>query len=55
MRGSDAKETHFHVTVVSEEFKGKLPIQRHRLVNDILKEELQSGVHALQISAKTPD
>ena len=28
--------------------------QRHRLVNDILKEELQTGVHALSIVAKTP-
>lgn len=29
-------------------------MQRHRLVNDILKEELQNGVHALSIVAKTP-
>lgn len=31
-----------------------LYFQRHRLVNDILKEELQNGVHALSIVAKTP-
>lgn len=29
--------------------------QRHRLVNDLLKEELNSGVHALSIVAKSPD
>lgn len=31
-----------------------LIFQRHRLVNEILKEELQNGVHALSIVAKTP-
>ena len=55
MRGTDKIETHFHVTVVSDMFKGKLLIERHRLVNEILEEELQTGVHALQIQAKTPD
>ncbi|RZC38182.1 pancreatic triacylglycerol lipase-like [Asbolus verrucosus] len=28
---------------------------RHRLVNDVLKHELQNGVHALSIVAKTPE
>ncbi|XP_069689996.1 bolA-like protein DDB_G0274169 isoform X2 [Periplaneta americana] len=50
-RGS---ETHFKVIVVSSNFD-KLPlIKRHRLVNDILKDELKNGVHALSITAKTP-
>ncbi|VVC91955.1 DNA-binding transcriptional regulator BolA [Leptidea sinapis] len=48
-------ETHFKVVVVSEKFDGLPIIKRHRLVNDILKEELQSGVHALSIIAKTPE
>ncbi len=49
-------ETHFKVVVVSDKFKEiKTPIQRHRSVNDILKEELNSGVHALSIVAKSPD
>lgn len=29
-------------------------LQRHRLVNEILKYELEHGVHALSIVAKTP-
>lgn len=48
-------ETHFKVVVVSDEFtKVKTPIQRHRLVNATLKSELEGGVHALSIIAKTP-
>ncbi|XP_030027974.1 bolA-like protein DDB_G0274169 isoform X2 [Manduca sexta] len=47
-------ETHFKVVVVSDKFDGLTLIKRHRLVNDILKEELKSGVHALSIEAKTP-
>ncbi|CAH0703026.1 unnamed protein product [Spodoptera exigua] len=47
-------ETHFKVVVVSDKFEGLPLIKRHRLINDILKDELQSGVHALSIVAKTP-
>lgn len=48
-------ETHFKVVVVSAEFeKAKTPLQRHRLVNAALKEQLDGPVHALSIVAKTP-
>ncbi|XP_005991699.1 bolA-like protein 1 [Latimeria chalumnae] len=47
-------ETHFKVLVVTEKFKGLPLIQRHRLVNEVLKEELAGTVHALSIQAKTP-
>ena len=46
-------ETHFKVIVVSDSFEGKMPIERHRAVNECLADELQSGVHALSIEAKT--
>jgi len=47
-------ESHFRVLVVSPRFDGLSLIQRHRLVNDALREELSSCVHALAIQAKTP-
>ncbi|XP_075463736.1 bolA-like protein 1 [Ascaphus truei] len=47
-------ETHFKVVVISETFDGKSLIQRHRLVNEVLKAELDGPVHALSIQAKTP-
>lgn len=46
-------ETHFKVVVVSDAFDKKLPIDRHRAINECLKEELNTGVHALSIEAKT--
>ncbi|XP_017288790.1 bolA-like protein 1 [Kryptolebias marmoratus] len=48
-------ESHFRVVVVSSQFEGLPLIQRHRLVNEALKEELSSCVHALAIKAKTPN
>ena len=40
-------ETHFKVLIVSEAFNGKSRIDRQRLVNEALKAEWQSGLHAL--------
>ena len=48
-------ETHFKVVVVSDQFKDVKLIRRHRLINEILANELQNGVHALSIVAKTVD
>lgn len=39
---------------MSLKFDGVPLLERHRLINDALKEELASGVHALSIQAKTP-
>ncbi|XP_010929014.2 sufE-like protein 1, chloroplastic/mitochondrial [Elaeis guineensis] len=54
VRGNGDGETHFNLRVVSKEFEGKSLVKRHRLVYDLLQEELQSGLHALSIDAKTP-
>jgi BolA protein len=47
-------ETHFRVHIVSEAFRGKSRIERHRMVNETLVRELQGGVHALAIHASAP-
>ena len=47
-------ETHFRVYIVSEAFRGKTRIVRHRLINDILSAELAERVHALAIHASAP-
>ena len=47
-------ESHFTVKVVSARFAGKSRLERHRMVNDVLAEELKGPVHALAISALAP-
>ncbi|KAJ4732856.1 hypothetical protein LUZ62_069983 [Rhynchospora pubera] len=50
----DANETHFNVKIVSSKFEGQNLVKRHRVVYDLLADELKSGLHALSIVAKTP-
>jgi BolA family transcriptional regulator, general stress-responsive regulator len=47
-------ETHFRVYIVSEAFRGKSRLERHRMVNEVLAAELEGGVHALAIQASAP-
>ncbi|KJH48889.1 ribosomal L15 [Dictyocaulus viviparus] len=47
-------EKHFRVQVVSEKFEGCSIIQRHRMVNSCLSDELSGPVHALRIDAIAP-
>ncbi|MGO8953966.1 MAG: BolA family protein [Rhodomicrobium sp.] len=52
--GRHTGETHFRVVVVSAAFEGKSLVERHRLINAVLKDELAGPVHALAIKASTP-
>jgi BolA protein len=47
-------ETHFRLYIVSEAFRGKTRLERHRMINATLKSELSDGVHALAIQAAAP-
>ncbi len=46
-------QTHFKVTVVSEQFEGIPLIKRHRMINQLLINEFDAGLHALSIHAYT--
>jgi BolA protein len=48
-------ETHFRVNIVSLAFEGKSRVDRHRMINALLAEELAGSVHALAIRALAPD
>lgn len=46
---------HFRVYIVSKQFATMRPLQRQRLVYQVLGELMQTDIHALSISAQTPD
>lgn len=47
-------QTHFRVYIVSKAFDGKSRLDRHRLINAVLADDLAGGVHALAIHADAP-
>ena len=47
-------QTHFRVYIVSPAFRGKSRLERHRMINAALADELAGGVHALAIHAAAP-
>ena len=48
-------DSHFKVIVVANEFEGKGLVQRHRLINQILAEQLAGQIHALALHTLTPE
>ena len=46
-------ESHFKVTVVSDDFMQQSLVARHRRIYDALRHQLQNGLHALAIHAYT--
>jgi BolA protein len=46
---------HFRVLVVTDAFKGRSQLERHRLVYAAVTPLMGQGVHALSIIARTPD
>lgn len=47
-------ESHFKVTIVTDEFEGKMLVARHRMINTLLANELQGQIHALALHTLTP-
>ena len=47
-------ESHFRLYIVSDAFKGKSRLERHRMINAALAGELAGSVHALAIHAQAP-
>jgi BolA family transcriptional regulator, general stress-responsive regulator len=47
-------ETHFRLYIVSNAFRGKSRLERHRMINAALAKELKDRVHALAIHAAAP-
>ena len=47
-------ETHFKLTVVAEQFNQLKTLERHRLINKLLAQEFETGLHALSLHLYTP-
>jgi BolA family transcriptional regulator, general stress-responsive regulator len=50
----EGAESHFKVVAVSKLFAEHKLVGRHRLVNQVLKTEFESGLHALALHTWTP-
>ncbi|MDR9830179.1 transcriptional regulator BolA [Vibrio sp. FNV 38] len=46
-------ESHFKLIIVATEFEGQRLIARHRMVNQVLSEELANEIHALAMHTYT--
>lgn len=47
-------ESHFTIEIVSDAFAGKSRVERHRMVNALLAEELAGRVHAMALRTLAP-
>ena len=46
---------HFQILVISKVFEGKSPLERHRMVYDLFGSDVGNAIHAMSITAKTPE
>lgn len=42
-------ESHFNLMLVSKHFNGKSAVERHRMVNKLIKQEFNSSLHAISM------
>jgi BolA family transcriptional regulator, general stress-responsive regulator len=47
--------SHWQLTIVSEAFRGKSPVARHRMVYEALGDLMERDIHALRIEALAPE
>lgn len=52
--GATSGGGHFHVRIVSEAFRGRTLLERHRMVNDALREMFGPQIHALGLTTLAP-
>jgi stress-induced morphogen len=46
---------HYHAKVITEAFRGKSRVQQHQIINEALKEQLGSRLHALALQTGVPE
>lgn len=53
--GAREGKGHYRVDIVSTHFSGARPVERHRMVFQALGELMETDIHALSVSARTPN
>lgn len=53
MHSGPRTESHFKVYVVSDAFEGMMRIERQRIVNNLMEEDFNNGLHALTMRLRT--
>ena len=53
--GAKSGGGHYALTIVSPRFAGQAPVARHRMIYQALGELMHRDIHALSITALTPD
>ena len=48
-------ETHFRIAIVADRFVGMGRIDRQRLINGLVSDEFDNGLHALALDVKAPE
>lgn len=48
-------ESHFKVVAVSDRFQDRSLVFRHRMINELLADEIAGPIHALSLYTMTPD
>ncbi len=46
---------HLDILVVSDDFKGKMIFEQHKMLMSILSERLKTDIHAVQLKTMTTD
>lgn len=50
----EGAQSHFKLVIVSDRFEGESLVARHRRINGLLKQEFDTGLHALALHTMTP-
>jgi len=53
--GAASGGSHWQLTIVSDAFRGKPPVARHRMVYEALGDLMKRDIHALKIEAFAPE
>ncbi len=55
VRVHGADGVHFEAEVITEDFRGKLPLARHRMVYATLGDAMGGAIHTLALRTLTPE